>query len=150
MDTAATFMSRSTPPRPRWHILTRAIALCANVLCVFCRRNHLRTPRSRTQIAVGSTGGVPEPEHRPRSVCCPEPVCAIGVRTFSESEMRGIRPACVKEQLVRNVLGSYSETGISLLAAITNADSDGSHAIEGAELFDVMEAFVPKSLMADE
>ena len=63
--------------------------------------------------------------------------------------MRGIRP-CVKEQLVRNVLGSYSETGISLLAAITNADSDGSHAIEGAELFDVMEAFVPKSLMADE
>ena len=31
-----------------------------------------------------------------------------------------------------------------------NSDSDGSHAIEGAELFDVMEAFVPKSLMADE
>eukprot|EP00308_Calcidiscus_leptoporus_P001245 CAMPEP_0119353378 /NCGR_PEP_ID=MMETSP1334-20130426/2536_1 /TAXON_ID=127549 /ORGANISM="Calcidiscus leptoporus, Strain RCC1130" /LENGTH=301 /DNA_ID=CAMNT_0007366647 /DNA_START=57 /DNA_END=962 /DNA_ORIENTATION=+ len=81
-----------------------------------------------------------------RSTCCPEPVCADGVRVFTEDEIARMR-TCVRQELERH-FGQFAEDEVAWGADSSGADADGSGAIEGAEVVRAMELSVPEMLLA--
>ena len=80
------------------------------------------------------------------STCCPEPVCAVGLRVFTSSELE-VMQACVERELLRH-FGDFGGDGAA--SNLSSADADGSGAIEGSEVVHAMEAVVPPTLLGVE
>jgi len=96
---------------------------------------------------VDSPADIPPPPTNPsRSYCCPAFVCSAGWRRFTSEELHASR-ACVKAQLER-LFGADGWPDVSDEKAILAADPD-SDGVDGAEIVDFVEAFLPDHLRVD-
>ena len=66
---------------------------------------------------------------------------------FSEEELYSIS-SCIHSELKRH-FGDYGEVVDTMGAAIASADVDGSGAIQGHEVVQVVEASMPEKLLLD-
>eukprot|EP00320_Phaeocystis_rex_P019211 CAMPEP_0119063876 /NCGR_PEP_ID=MMETSP1178-20130426/7099_1 /TAXON_ID=33656 /ORGANISM="unid sp, Strain CCMP2000" /LENGTH=349 /DNA_ID=CAMNT_0007045265 /DNA_START=48 /DNA_END=1097 /DNA_ORIENTATION=- len=114
---------------------------------VFFGHGHSVDIHVNASVPVDSTSDIAPPPTTPsRSYCCPELLCSVGWRRFTSEELHMSR-VCVIGELER-LFGADGWPDVSDEKAILAADPD-SDGVDGAEIVDFVEAFLPDHLRAD-